>query len=236
MEKAGEKIANRLFSLFEIKESIIMWCHRHREDGNMRSRLVVLIVFLALALCAASAMAQRGGPKAGNPAACPQMGAPGAGFGIDVICERLKTELNLTPAQTEQILAIRKDFADSTQALRADIKTLTKQLADLWKADDVNPAAIKDVAAQIDNARAQVRNIGIDHALAALNVLNDDQKAKVKSLACNNPGLCLGAGCGIGCGPGCGMGVGMGQGKCAGPCGGKGMGMGANAARCPYVK
>lgn len=220
----------------------------------MRSKLVILLVIVALAFSAMSVMAQRGS-KSGNPAVGPGMGAcQGQGWGAGVVCEQLKAELNLTPAQVAQIEAIRKDCAASTQGAQADITALTGQMAQLWKADNPNPEAIKDLAAQIDAVRAGVRNCRIDHAVAAFNVLNADQKAKVRSVACKSPGMCMGAGCGLCCGMGCGAGSGMGIGAGAGKglcpgagCGmgpgagqgrnmGKGLGPGAGGVNCPYAK
>ncbi|MGI6296829.1 MAG: Spy/CpxP family protein refolding chaperone [Armatimonadota bacterium] len=215
----------------------------------MRSKLVILLVIVALAFSAMSVMAQRG-PKAG-PAAGPGMGAcQGQGWGVGVVCEQLKAQLNLTPAQVAQIEAIRKDCAASTQGAQADIQALSERMAQLWKADNPNAEAIKDLAAQIDAVRATIRNSRIDHSIAAFNVLNADQKAKVRSVACKAPGMCLGAGCGLCCGAGCGMGMGPGAGKglCPGAgCGlgpgagqgrnmGRGMGPGAGGANCPYAK
>ena len=218
----------------------------------MRTKLIAVLVILALALTAVAVTAQRG-PRAGNPA-----GAPGDGWGMGIVCEQLKAELNLTAQQTSQISAIRKDFADSTQVARADIQAMVKQMADLWKANNPDAVAIKNLAAQIDAARAAIRDSGIDHAVAAFNVLNDAQKAKVRTVACKNPGMCLGAGCGFGAGcglcGGCGFGPGAGMGNkmgsdcgAGGGCGfgpgagqgrnmGRGMGPGAGGANCPFAK
>lgn len=216
----------------------------------MRTKLIAVLVILALALTAVAVTAQGGpkaGPGAGNPAA-----APGDGWGMGVVCEQLKAELNLTPQQVSQIAAIRKDFADSTQAARADVQAMVKEMGDLWKANNPDAPAIKNLAAQIDAARAAIRDSGIDHAVAAFNVLNDAQKAKVREVACKNPGMCLGAGCGFGaccgfgpgCGvgmgknaaPGCGVGCGLGPGAGQGRNMGRGMGPGAGGANCPFAK
>lgn len=198
----------------------------------MRSRIIAIMVVLALLVCVAVVAAQRG-KQAGKPATAPAMGAPGEGWGMGMgMCERMKKELSLTAGQVTALQAIRKDFMDSTQRQRDDIKAEMKQMLDLWMADPPDAAAIKDLASQMDTVRAQIRDSGIDHAISAFDVLTADQKAKVRAFCGKNPGMCMGMGCSAGMGPGagCGMGQGMGGGM------GQGKGPGAGGGKCPYTK
>jgi Spy/CpxP family protein refolding chaperone len=190
----------------------------------MRSKITVIVaIVLALLLCAAVIGAQRG-KQATRPATPPAMGAPGEGWGMGMgMCEQMKKELGLTPDQVTQLQAIRKDFMDSTQSARDDVKAKMKQMLDLWMADPVDATAIKDLASQMDTVRAQIRDSAIDHAISAFNVLTTDQKAKVRDFIKNHPNMGMGMGCGICCSAGMGMGPGMG---CGMEPGGKGPGMG----------
>jgi Spy/CpxP family protein refolding chaperone len=216
----------------------------------MKSRIVAIVLVLALALSAGVVLAQRGRQLA-KPAAPPAVApgqAPGCCMGMLGKCSK---ELNLTADQIAQLQAIQKDFMDSTQALRTDIQAKMKQMLDLWAADQPDAAAIKDLANQLEALRAQIRDSAIDRAVAAIAVLTADQRAKLHDMMKKAPGMCMGMGCGLCCGAGlCGPGMGcpmggpgmggpgmgapgMGRGQ-GGP--GKGMGPGAGGANCPYAK
>lgn len=169
-------------------------------------RGIALFVILVLVASAALVLAQRQ-----NPPARPMAGRMGARAEMGpMMFEKMKKELNLTPDQVTQIQAIHKDFMDSTQSVRDQIKDKMKQMSDLWMADAPDAAAIKDLASQIDPLRAQVRDAAIDHMISGLAVLTPDQKAKVKDWMKKNPHMMMGMGCGISCGAGmsCGMGKG----------------------------
>lgn len=206
----------------------------------MKSRIIAFVVIVALVMCAVAVMAQRGrqaGRPMAAPAGPPAIGAPGGGMGMGMgMCERMKNQLGLTPDQVKQIEAIRKDFMDSTQSQRDDIKGKMKQMLDLWTADQPDAGAIKGLAAQMESARAQMRDSAIDHAVLAFDVLTADQKAKVRAFVAKNPGMCMGMACGMYGGPGMGMGPGMGCGMGMGPGMGRGMGPGAGGANCPFAK
>lgn len=158
-------------------------------------RTIALFVILALTASAAVVLAQRPQPRAApgamaKPEMCPDL------------IEKITKELNLTPDQVTQLQAIRKDFMDSTQATRDQIKTDMTKMRDLWLADTPDAAAIKALAMEMDTLRAQVRDSAIDHAIQALAVLTPDQRAKVKEWVQKNPHLMMGMGCGVCCGAG----------------------------------
>lgn len=202
----------------------------------MKSRIIVFVVIVALVLCAVAVVAQRG-RQAGKPAGAPAMGAPGGAWGMGMgMCERMKNQLGLTPGQVKDLEVIRKDFMDSTQVAREDIKAKMAQMLDLWAAEPPEAAAIKDLAAQMEQPRADIRNSAIDHAISALAVLTPDQRAKVKDWVKKNPGMCMGMACGMYGGAGMGMGPGMGCGMGMGPGMGQGKGPGAGRGNCPFAK
>jgi Spy/CpxP family protein refolding chaperone len=221
----------------------------------MKSRIVAIVLVVALALSAGVVLAQRGRQPM-KPAGPPAM-APGAGDGWCMgmgMLGKVSKELNLSTDQVAQLQTIQKDFMDSTQATRTDIQAKMKQMMDLWMADQPDAGAIKDLAGQLEALRAQIRNSAIDHAVSAIGVLTADQLAKLREMIGKNPGMCMGMGCGLCCGAGLcgpgmgcpmggpGMGKGMGPGMggpgagkgMGGP--GKGMGPGAGGANCPYAK
>jgi len=113
------------------------------------------------------------------------------------MAEKLKKQLNLTDAQVTSLDAIRKDFIDSTQSIRDQLKTQRQQMTTLWMADSPDPAAIKSLASQMDTLRAQMRDSAIDHAVQALNVLNAAQRAQVKSWMQKDGRMMMGMGCGM---------------------------------------
>ena len=187
----------------------------------MRNTIIAVGVALALLLSAGVVIGQ-GGRKAGRPGPPPAAMAPGGGMGMGMgMCGRIAKELKLTPDQIKLLEPIRKDFMDSTQSARDDIKAKMKQMLDLWAADQPDAAAIKDLASQMEPSRTAIRESAIDHVISALAVLTPEQRAKVKDWVKKNPGMCMGMACGM-CGGGgmgmdsgmgCGMGAGMGQGK-----------------------
>jgi len=192
----------------------------------MKQKLIAIVIVVALLLTAGMVMAQRQrGMKSGRAAGVSPSGpgadcwAMGAGMG-----ERLKKQLNLTDAQVNQLRDIRTDFMNSTQAQRTEIQNDKQQMINLWMAEPLDPAAIKSMAAQMDSVRAQIRDSAIDHAVQAFNVLNADQKAKVRSWIKAHPHL----GMGIGCGPCCSAGM-YGWGRATGGPKGAGAGRGYGA-------
>jgi len=201
----------------------------------MRNTIIAVGVALALLLTAGVVIGQ-GGRKAGRQgppsgAMAPAGDAWGMGMGMR---GRIAKELKLTPEQIKLLEPIRKDFMDSTQSAREDIKAKMKQMLDLLAADQPDAAAIKDLASQMEPSRTAIRESAIDHIISALEVLTPDQRAKVKDWVQKNPGMCMGMACGMCGGPGMGMGPGMGCGMGMGA--GMGQGKGPGGAGCPYAK
>lgn len=194
----------------------------------MRTRILAVLVILAVAVTATVVLAQgaRRGAPAAPPAGGPGMAQPGGpgcmGMGLG-FGPKMAQQLGLTQDQLTRLQAIKQDCAKATQPLREQMQTKMTEMKQLWMADQPNAAAIKAAAADMDALRAEVRNICIDYAIAGYNVLTPDQKAKLHTALQDMPGCGMMLGCG-GCG-GPGM---MGKGAGMGP--GAGMGMGAG---CP---
>lgn len=173
-------------------------------------RSIALILVGALVLAAGIVLAQQMGmPTGAGPRA--GMATPGPGAGMmkgdcwamgSGMAEQLKKQLNLTAEQVTALDTIRKDFMDSTQSIREQLKTKHDQMATLWMADQPDAAAIKDLANQMDTLRTQMRDIAIDHAIQAIAVLTPTQRAQVKAWMQKNPHMMMGMGCGMCCGAG----------------------------------
>jgi len=199
----------------------------------MKGRVIAVVLVLALAVAASVVMAQ--GPRRGAaatdsaPAFPAGPGGPGVcgmgrGFGPGAVAA-----LGLTDEQTAQLKQIRDDFLTATQTTRQQLAAECQKMADLWAAAQPDANAIKAQAAVIDGLRAELRNVGIDYAIAGLNVLTPEQREKlqnaIKEGKGRGPGM--GFGCGMFCGPGPaggkgarGAGAGMGPQDGSGPRGG----------------
>ncbi len=150
----------------------------------------------------------------------------GVGFwGCGPWLGRLAAELGLTDQQLAQLRQIQQDFLTATLADRTELLAKIKQMIQLWSADEPNVGAIRQLAADIDEIRARIRDAAIDRAASALSILTPEQRDKLKSIIKSRWPMCWWcAGCGLGLGPGGGLGLGPGPG--AGPRGGRGMGPG----------
>ncbi len=225
----------------------------------MKSKLLVAILIVALVV--AGAMVVAAGRGANAPAPGPGKGGPGPGMGMGAGCPMglgpmVARDLNLTQAQINELQALRQEFADTTKPIRDQIQAKMKDMVSLWTAPTPNATQIKNLAADIDALRAQIRDTGIDYMIRGLNVLTPEQREKLRTRVqtmadkCIQAGGCgmgcgfgMGAGCGMGLGPGAGMGRGaacpMGRGAGMGPGRGFGMGNGtgprAQMGTCPKI-
>ena len=195
----------------------------------MRTKIIVAVILVALAVTASIVTAQ--GPRFGNrPATAPGVGGPGApycGSGLGIgLGPRVIAALNLTQEQIQQLQQLRQDFLAQTQATREQLQAMCKEMAQLWAAENPDATAIKDLAADMDVLRADLRDAAIDHKIAGLNVLTAEQRAKVREKI-GKFGCGIGMGCGMGMGPGKRFGPGMGPGPR------RGMGMGPGDATGP---
>lgn len=199
----------------------------------MKTRLIAVVVILALAIAASVVVAQ--GPRGGAKSAGPKAGGPMmADCGLGMGCgPGLMRDLKLSKDQTKQFKQLRDEFMAATKETREQIKAKMKGLCGLCCTENPDADAIKAQLAEIDELRVQVRNTGIDYMLRARQVLTPAQRekisAKMKNCAGKCPGFCFCCGggcCGMG-GPGmgnCPMMGGPGGGKGACPMGGPGMG------------
>lgn len=212
----------------------------------MQKRTAILVLLLALVVSVSLAVAAgpRGGAKVGpGPGAgCPMAGVNGA-CPCPMMGQGIVKALGLSDAQVAETKALHKEFFDSTQQIRDQIKAKAKAMAALWAAEDPDVAAIKAAAAEIDALRAEMRDKGIDYLVKGLQVLTPQQREKLRTMIQNRPEWCPCPGCPMGMqGMGCGMGFGMGPGCGIGQGIGMGYGMGnatgprARMGTCPLAK
>lgn len=164
-------------------------------------RVIALLLVIGLILCAAVVLAQssssgtRGGimmrPRMGTRAG---MGMMRDGWGMSDMMSRMKAELGLTADQSAKLDAIHKDFMDSTQSARDDLRAKKKQMMDMWMSDTPNASAIKDLASQMETLKSQVRDSAIDHIMQARAVLTPDQRTKFRDWMKRNPRMGMGVG------------------------------------------
>lgn len=205
----------------------------------MRSRVIALLLVAALIVVAVIVFAapQRG-PKQGAPGApgqCPmgQPGPGGCGIGLGIGCgPELMRELKLTPQQIQEMQALKERLMADAKPIREQLQAKCREMCALWI--DGDAAAIKAAAADMDAVRAEMRDLAIDYAIQARNILTPAQRDIIKNKISKSPCCAPGQNCGN-C-PGCfccgmgmcpGMGPGMGPGK-----GGPGPGMGPGNGGC----
>jgi len=202
----------------------------------MRTRLIVGLVIVALAVTASVMLTAA--PRGRGAAAAPPpgvarggagaMGGPGCPWGMGMGLGRLAKALELTDAQIADLKKLQEDFLTATKATREELQAKAKEMIELWAPDQPDAGAIKALAGEIDVLRVEIRNAGIDHMISALGVLTAAQREKLRTIVKEWAPKCIGGmGCGFGFGPGLCCGMGMGPGGPAGPgLGPRGMGGG----------
>jgi len=151
----------------------------------MRTKVIALAIVAVLVLAASLVLAQarqgRGNlPKAGGQG--DEMGAQWMRLG-----PRIAKELGLSQDQIQQLKQLRDQFKAATEQARTELQTKRQEMVKLWAADEPNATAIKSLAAEMDVLRAQIRDAGVDHGIAALKVLTPDQRAKLREMIKNRP-------------------------------------------------
>jgi len=225
--------------------------HHWETNGGfrMKSKIVISVAVVAVLVAATMVLAAGRGrmaPPAGQPGMCGV--GPGCGMGMGV-GPMMARELNLTQDQIARMQQLRDDYLAATKATREQLQAKCRQMCALWTAAQPDAGQIKALAADMDALRAELRDAGIDHRIAALGVLTAEQRTKLQEMLKNSAAKCAEMGCGacLGPGMGCGIGPGMGAGMGKGPgpgCGaGSGMGAGmgngtgprAQAGTCPRL-
>lgn len=200
----------------------------------MKAKIIVVSIVVAMVL--ATVVIAAGPRGAGMRPGAGQPGRMGMGG------QRVAAELGLTQNQVAQVKQLHADFMAATAAQRQQLQEKSRQMAQLWAADQPDAVAIKSLAGEIDAIRADIRNACIDNAVQGLKILTPEQRTKLQTMVRNKAGamdgwgfgcgcgMCGGMGCGIGCGIGGGMGMGMGCGM------GDGTGPRSQMGTCPMAK
>ena len=170
-----------------------------------RTLAITLVLALSVLTVAGIAFAQRGMVKAGpggpgGPACGPcgpggpgGQGHPGPGLQIG-FGPRMTQELGLTEQQVAQIDSIREQFQAATEASRELIRDKMDAVRDLWLAENPDATAIKAAMAEVDALHAEIRNLGVDYKLAALQVLTAEQREQLRTLMAERPAFGPGEG------------------------------------------
>lgn len=141
----------------------------------MQNKLIIAVLIAALAITASIVLA----------AQAPRLGyhrGGGPGMGCDFTKGKIAHELGLTKDQIAKLKEIHANFMDATKDVRDQLKAKHEQLVGLLMVDPPDPAAIKNLFTEMDPLKVQLREIGIDHAVEAYNVLTPAQKAKVHEM------------------------------------------------------
>jgi len=134
----------------------------------MRSKMLLGFVVLGVAL------AQGPGPRA-------RRGGP-QGAASQPNYDALKTYLNLTDAQVQQMQQIRQQAASSVSALLPQIRTKRQSLRDLLTSGTADPAAVGKIVLDAYALDKQVQQARTTARTQALAVLSADQQAKLEAL------------------------------------------------------
>ncbi|MCX6344010.1 MAG: hypothetical protein NT018_02910 [Armatimonadetes bacterium] len=152
-------------------------------------RKAMLIAVLAIMAMAASIITAQAQCTVSTPA----YEAMGPGLGPKII-----SDLNLTPAQVDQLKGVKSDFMNATVDLRGQLNVKLNELTALWADPKTTTDQVKAKADEIDVIRTQIRNIGIDYLAKARDILTSEQRAKVDQMIRTNPGWLFGMACTMG--------------------------------------
>jgi Spy/CpxP family protein refolding chaperone len=135
-------------------------------------KLLAIIAITALLIGSLTFTALAYGPGNG---ACRE--GKGMGYGM-----RGFKSLNLTNEQQQKILAVRQEFERVTLNLRQDIRNKRQELKQLWRADNLNQAAIDAKTKEMNTLRIQMVQKSKEMFNKMKAVLTADQLKQLESL------------------------------------------------------
>jgi Spy/CpxP family protein refolding chaperone len=112
----------------------------------------------------------------------PQQPAAGQGAQAGRAKEALKTALDLSDQQIEQLTALRKEERQALQPVRQEMQQAQQALRDATAAGTPDPAVIGKLTLQFRGLRQQVQQSNQTYRDRALGLLNEEQKTKVQNL------------------------------------------------------
>lgn len=137
----------------------------------MHTRLIIGMLIAALAVVTGVVVAQTTSPV-------PERGGPGMDTGMGVL-PRIARELQLTPEQTQALMAIHREYMEQTVPVREQLRTEMRNLGLLWTNRQSTAADLRAQADVVDALKTQLRNTTIDYTLRARAVLTDQQLARI---------------------------------------------------------
>ncbi len=112
----------------------------------------------------------------------PPARAPRSGAQARPAVAALKTFLDLTDQQVNQLVQLRRDEQETLSPIRQQVADKLKALRDATAAGSPDAAAVGQLTLDVRNLRQQVRQSNEDYHNRALGLLDDTQKTKLKQL------------------------------------------------------
>ncbi|MBC8000321.1 MAG: Spy/CpxP family protein refolding chaperone [Leptolyngbya sp.] len=113
-----------------------------------------------------------GGPSRGGMRGCPAMSHGGGFMGI--------RDLDLSDEQYEKFYSLKNSFMDKVGPKMFEIRTNERHLKDLLTQTSVDTKKAKDLQGKINDLRADISNLKLDHCLAMQDVLSAEQRKKIR--------------------------------------------------------
>jgi Spy/CpxP family protein refolding chaperone len=112
----------------------------------------------------------------------PPAGAPRPGAQARPAVAALKTFLELTDQQVNQLVQLRREEQETLSPIRQQVADKLKALRDALAVGSPDAAAVGGLTLDVRNLRQQVRQTNEDYHNRALGLLDDGQKTKLKRL------------------------------------------------------
>lgn len=131
--------------------------------GPLRSILLTLLIATA-----AGALGAYGGVRYALDRAQ-------SSYSLDEVVRR---DLNLTPAQAQQIEALNKDFEVERQALEAEMRAANADLARVWREDHAFTPRVQAATDRFHTAMGTLQKASINHVIAIRARLTSEQAVR----------------------------------------------------------
>ncbi|MBM4176463.1 MAG: periplasmic heavy metal sensor [Ignavibacteria bacterium] len=126
---------------------------------------VVLVMFSLILIFSSDAFAQRGQRK-----------------GMGRMCGMIAKELDLTKDQQAQIEKLRYSHQKAMIDYQAEIKKLSVDMKNQWKAEKVEKKNIESAMDKISQVKSQMQKVRLAHWFDIYNLLDDQQKETFKQM------------------------------------------------------
>lgn len=153
-----------------------------------KSRLFFIVTLAAAALLVAPVLAQPGPMKAGRH------GLHGPGMGL----HRMLRHLDLSAEQREQLEQLHATHREETQAVRDRLHAAQERFSDLAHAETVDEEALREAAAEVAEARAEMMLSRAALGNRVRQILTPEQREQLDQMRMNRRGKMGGRGHGRG--------------------------------------